>query len=149
MGSVGANRTSNGNAAILSRASDEELRMLQAVNSDNPNVLADIAAEVGRRSTESFRRVDRETVSNWVNTQNAGNFLDDAPASITVGGVTFNWLDGVSINGGDRYINTYQATEQAANGEYPIIETVVNRRRVRGGAYRWSFDKSTFGTGLR
>lgn len=98
--------------------------------------------------SSSFKLVNREVVSNWVDKQDAGNFLDDAPASINVGGVEFRWFDGRSTNYGDRYINTYQSTEQASNGEYPVIETVVNRRRVKNG-YRWSFDRSTFGTGLR
>lgn len=95
-----------------------------------------------------FRRVNTQTVSNWVDSQDASNFLGSAPESITVGGVKFNWIGGNMLKAGDVYTNSYQANEQASNGEYPVIEVVVNRKRVRGG-YRWSFDRSTFGTGLR
>lgn len=102
------------------------------------------------QSAIQARRVNKEAVSEWVNTQSAGNFLGDAPQSITVGGVKFNWIGDSTINGnsGKVYINTYQSSEQASNGEWPVIETVVKAVR-RKGATRYVFDRSSTGTGLK
>lgn len=102
------------------------------------------------RTETQARRVNKEAVSEWVNTQSAGNFLGDAPQSITVGGVKFNWIGDSTRNGngGKVYINTYQSSEQASNGEWPVIETVVKAVR-RKGATRYVFDRSSTGTGLK
>ena len=102
------------------------------------------------RAATQARRVNKEAVSEWVDNQNAGNFLGDAPQTITVGGVKFNWIGDSSRtgSGGKEYINTYQASEQASNGEWPVIEIVVKAVR-RKGATRYVFDRSSTGTGLK
>ena len=101
-------------------------------------------------ASSTNRRVNKEVVSDWVDNQNAGNFLGDAPQTITVGGVKFNWIGDSTRtgSGGKEYINTYQASEQESNGEWPVIETVVKAVR-RKGATRYVFDRSSTGTGLK
>lgn len=89
-------------------------------------------------TTPTIRTVNAKAVSDWVANANPGNFLlDNAPATINVGGVEFTWFESHQMSYGDQYVNSYQSTEQASNGEYPVIEVVVNRVRVRGGTYRY------------
>lgn len=109
-----------------------------------------ISGSTTQSTTPAFRRVNAKAVSDWVATADPGNFLlDNAPATINVGGVEFNWFESHQMSYGDQYVNSYQSAEQASNGEYPVIEVVVNRVRVRGGTYRYKFNTSVSGTGLK
>lgn len=105
-----------------------------------------------RESQISFKHVNSEIVGQWLNEQDPNNFLGSAPDTIAVGGVEFKWFSDNHVNYPiEQYRNSYQATEAASNGEYPVIEVVVNRQSVKGakGTYKWVFDKSTTGTGLK
>ena len=103
--------------------------------------------------TPSFQRVNNQTVMNWVDQQDPGQFLSSAPETITVGGVQFRWFadqTGVDSRGNRTYGNDYQSTQQASNGEWPVIHISVKEQRRRNGAISYAFDKNTVsGTGLR
>lgn len=103
--------------------------------------------------TPALQRVNNQTVTDWVDQQDPGQFLSSAPETITVGGVQFRWFadqTGVDSRGNRTYGNDYQSTQQASNGEWPVIHISVKEQRRRGGARSYVFDKSAVnGTGLR
>lgn len=101
--------------------------------------------------TSYMPRVGSKEVNNWVESHSPGDFLSAAPSSVTLGGVEFNWIGenkSLTSEGLPQYINTYQSTRQANNGEWPVFETVVTQKK-RGRKTSYSWDTSTFGTGLR
>ena len=106
----------------------------------------------GSAPMPAIQRVNNQTVLDWTENQNPGLFLNSAPETINVGGVEFRWFaDQTSMDSrGNRVFgNDYQSTQQASNGEWPVIHIAVKEQRRRG-TNRYTFDKnSVTGTGLR
>ena len=104
----------------------------------------------GNIATPIMRSINKNDVNNWLDNANPGLFLSSAPESITVNEVRFDWIgESQGVSGTSKvFRNQYQSSQHASNGEWPVIETVVKEVR-RGRTTRYTFDRSTLGSGLK
>lgn len=113
-----------------------------------------LGANSNNSASDLIMCVDSTAVNKWVDNQsanalNAGTFATEPPDEINVSGVTFRNMGGepskhITDARTTDYISYYQSTEQAANGEWPVIEIVVTEtiRKTKRGQFRtYTFNK--------
>lgn len=103
----------------------------------------------------TFRSVGPSEVNSWVgeHEDQASTYALNPPDAIVIGGVTFTDISGgaaKSVTGArtTSYTTNYQSSQQASNGEYPVVQVVVNEtiRRSRGSTTRlYTFDRRKTG----
>lgn len=85
--------------------------------------------------------VNNAAVSDWASSHDgdAYSYALNPPDTITINGVNFDNISGGSTRSitGSRtadYTSNYQSSEQASNGEYPVVQVTVTEtsRRVGG-----------------
>lgn len=106
-------------------------------------------------NTPTVRSVSASSVSSWVDAHEgeASTYALNPPDTIVVGGVTFNDISGGAskqVTGArtTNYTTNYQSSQQASNGEYPVIQVTVTEttRRSKGGTVRsYAFNKRETG----
>lgn len=106
----------------------------------------------GRSAAEPVRMISitQQSVTDWMENHDAGQYLDAAPDAIQVNGMEFQWFaeQTTTDQRGNRVFgNDYQSVEQASNGEWPVIHVSVVERRTRNRT-TYSFDRSP-STGTR
>lgn len=100
----------------------------------------------------TMKTVNSQSVQEWVESHNeqASKYALDAPDTISVSGVTFNNISrettkSVTSNRTTDYTTNYRASQQASNGEFPVVQVTVTEtvRRIGGRNYRvYNFNKS-------
>ena len=95
--------------------------------------------------------LNNSTFNDWIGRQDPERFVNNEPDNINIGGVSmtrYSSTERLTAKGDKQYVRSYQSDRQASNGEYPIVDVVVTRKKKRG-AWTLEFDKSTTGSGIK
>lgn len=107
---------------------------------------------VNAGNLERLRRVNAQTVNSWADDHEgqALTYALNPPDSITVGGVKFDNITGPEAIRSypsartNEYTTNYQASIQASNGEWPVVQVTVTekiRSTKRGTVRTYSINK--------
>ena len=94
--------------------------------------------EATRTAASTGKRVNNDILKAAIQKLPASDFAQyNQPEQITVGNVVFNRITGgqeIQDAKGIKYVTSYQSSEQASNGEWPVFEVAVYKRFGRAGA---------------